>query len=62
MLVNGIDRSLKVMAGKGKVLKELVHDPTWRKRLDQAKTDAEVIRVLRELSKAKRYSFEENEV
>ena len=56
------DRELKILAGKGKILRELALDPEWRRRLDPAETDAEVIRILEEFSKAKRVSFKEEEV
>jgi len=56
------DKELKIFAGKGRVLRQLARDPEWSKKLDQAETDAEVINVLREFSKAKRHSFKEEEV
>ena len=56
------DKELKIFAGKGKVLRQLARDPEWSKKLDQARTDAEIINVLREFSKAKRHSFKEEKV
>jgi len=56
------DKELKIFAAKGKVLRQLARDPEWSKKLDQAETDADVINVLREFSKAKRHSFREEEV
>lgn len=56
------DKELEIFAGKGRVLRQLARDPEWSKKLDQAKTDAEVINVLREFSKAERHSFKEEKV
>jgi hypothetical protein len=43
------------ITGDAKVLKELADDPEWGKKLEQAKNNAEIIKVIRDFCKVKGY-------
>jgi hypothetical protein len=48
-----------MFAVKSKVLEELLHDPEWSRKLENAKTMREVESVLREFAVAKGYKVRE---
>ena len=50
-----------IVAVKKHVAKELCRDPYWRKKLDNASSTAEAIKIIREFGEAKGYSTDEDE-
>ena len=54
-------RRLGLLAVKKRVAKELLRDPYWRKKLDNARTTAEALQVIRDFGKAKGYSTDADE-
>lgn len=54
-------KRLGLLAIKKRAAKELLGHPYWRKKLDNAKTTAEALQIIREFGKAKGYSTDEDE-
>lgn len=50
-----------ILAVKKHVVKELIRDPYWRERLDNVRSTAEAIQIIRDFGKAKGYSTDADE-
>jgi len=54
-------KRLGLMAVKKHVAKELLRDPYWREKLDNARTAAEAFQIIREFGRARGYSTDADE-
>ena len=54
-------KRLGLVAVRKHVVKELIRDPYWREKLDNASSTAEAIQIIREFGKARGYSTDADE-